>query len=57
VISSDQLARKDKESLLETQIQLVLLSDLTNQALKRKLAEQQLSGLLETADLTQSDSA
>ena len=40
---------------LETKIGLVILSDLTNEALERKLADEELSGLLELADLTESD--
>jgi len=43
-------------SALETQIGLEVLSDLTNQTLEGQLADQQLSGLLVTTDLTKGDS-
>ncbi len=33
------------------------MSDLTNQTLERKLSDQELSGLLVTTDLTESDSS
>lgn len=42
---------------LETQIGVVVLSNLTHKSLERELANQQLSGLLELPDLTQSHSA
>jgi hypothetical protein len=42
---------------LEPEIGLEVLRDLTNQALERKLADEELSALLILADLTQSDSA
>lgn len=40
---------------LEAKIGLEVLSDFTNQALERKLADQELSRLLVTTDLTESD--
>ena len=40
---------------LEAEIGLEVLRDLTNEALERKLADQQLSGLLVFADFTQGD--
>ena len=42
---------------LEAQVRLELLSDLTHQTLERELADEQLSGLLVAADLTESDGA
>jgi len=42
---------------LETKVVLVLLSDLANEALERRLADEEVSGLLVLADLTQSDRA
>ena len=40
---------------LETQVSLEVLSDLTNQTLEWQFADQKLSGLLVTTDLTESD--
>ena len=40
---------------LETQVSLEVLSDLTDQTLEWQLADQKLSGLLVTTDLTESD--
>ena len=40
---------------LEAEVGLEVLSDLTNQTLEWELADQELSGLLVTADLTESD--
>ena len=40
---------------LETQVGLEVLSDLTDQPLEGQLADQKLSGLLVTTDLTESD--
>ena len=42
---------------LEAKIALEVLGDLTNEALEGKLPEEELSGLLELADLTESHSA
>ena len=42
---------------LESQIGLEILSDLTDQTLEGKLADQKLSGLLVSPDLTESDSS
>ena len=42
---------------LEAQVGLEILGDLADQALERQLADEQLSGLLVLADLTQSNSA
>ena len=39
----------------ETQVSLEVLSDLTNQTLEWQFADQKLSGLLVTTDLTESD--
>ncbi len=41
---------------LEAEISLELLGNLTNQTLEGELADQELSGLLVTTDLTESDS-
>ena len=40
---------------LETQVSLEVLSDLTDQPLEGQFADQKLSGLLVTTDLTESD--
>lgn len=40
---------------LEAEVGLEVLSDLTNQALERQLADQELSRLLVATDLTESD--
>ena len=40
---------------LEAEVGLEILSDLANQTLERKLADQELSGLLVATDLTESD--
>merc|ERR1712131_566456 len=42
---------------LETQISLEVLSNLTDKTLEGQLADQELSGLLVTTDLTESDSS
>lgn len=42
---------------LEAEISLVVLGDLTHKSLERKLADQKLSGLLVSADLTKSHSS
>ena len=42
---------------LETQVGLEVLCDLTDEALERQLADQQLRGLLVTTDFTESDGA
>jgi hypothetical protein len=40
---------------LETEVGLEVLSDLTNETLEGKLSDEELGGLLVTADLTESD--
>ena len=50
------LESKDSTGL-ESQVGLEVLSNLTHQPLERQLADEQLSGLLILADLTQSDSS
>ena len=50
------LKGKDGRSL-ESEIGLEVLGDLTNKALERQLADEELSGLLVTSDLTKSDSS
>jgi hypothetical protein len=42
---------------LEAQVGLVVLSDLTNETLERKLADEQLGGFLVTTNFTESDSS
>lgn len=42
-------------SALESEVGLEVLSDFTDKALERQLADQQLSGLLVTTDLTESN--
>ena len=42
---------------LEAEVALEVLGDLTNEALEGKLSEEELSGLLELADLTKSHGA
>jgi hypothetical protein len=42
---------------LETEVRLEVLGDLTHQALERKLAEEELGGLLVPTDLTKGDGA
>ena len=42
---------------LEAEIGLVVLGDLTHKALERQLADQELGGLLVSADLAESDSS
>jgi len=48
------LQGKDSRSL-ETKIALEILRDLTDKSLERKLADEELGGLLVTSDLTKSD--
>lgn len=48
------LLQSTNSSALEAQICFEVLSDFTNQTLKRKFANQQLSGLLVTPDFTES---
>lgn len=42
---------------LETEVGLEILSDFTNETLERELSDQELSRLLVTTDLTESDSS
>ena len=42
---------------LETEVRLEILSNLANQTLERELADEELSRLLEFADLTEGDSS
>lgn len=53
---SGLLKGKDGRSL-ESEVSLVVLSDLSHKALERELADQKLGGLLVSADLTESDSS
>jgi len=50
------LERKERCGL-EAKVGLELLSELANQALERELADEELSGLLVSPDLAESDSA
>ena len=49
------LLESDNRGRLEAEVGLEVLRDLTDQALERELADQELSGLLVAADLTESD--
>jgi hypothetical protein len=52
-----RLLQRHDSMRLESEIGVEVLRDLTNQALERKFADEELSALLIPADLTQSDSA
>ena len=56
-VSLGRLLQSQYGGRLEAKIRLEVLSDFANQALERQLAEQKLSRLLVTTDLTNSDSA
>jgi len=40
---------------LESQISFILMSDFSNESLERKLSDEEVSGLLELSDFSQSD--
>jgi hypothetical protein len=56
-VSLGGLLKSQNGRALETEIGLVVLGDLSNKALERKLADQELGALLVTSDLTKSDSS
>ena len=56
-VSLRSLLKGSDGRTLETEIRLESLRDLTNEALERKLADEQISRLLVTTDLTKSDSS
>ena len=51
------LLEGENRRALEAEVSLELLSNLANQALERELADEELSGLLVSPDLAESDSA
>lgn len=55
-ISLNRLLKSTNGGRLETKIGLELLGNLTNKTLEGELADEKLSGLLVTTDLTKSDS-
>ena len=55
-VSFGSLLNSEDSLRLESQITLVLLSDLTDKSLEGELSDEQLSGLLELSDLTESHS-
>jgi hypothetical protein len=56
-VSLSRFLKSQDSRSLESEISLEVLSNFTNQTLERKLADQELSGLLVTSDLTKSDSS
>ena len=54
-VSLNGLLKSTDGGGLEAEIRLEVLSNLTNETLERQLADQKLSGLLVTTDLTESD--
>merc|ERR1712131_367461 len=54
-VSLRSLLQSHDSAGLETQVSLEVLSDLTDQTLEGQLADQELSGLLVTTDLTEGD--
>ena len=56
-VSLASLLKSHNSRALEPQISLEVLGDFTHQTLERQLADQQLSRLLVTADLTKSNSS
>jgi hypothetical protein len=53
-VSLGRLLKSEDSRSLETEISLVVLSDLSHQTLERELADKKLGGLLVSADLTKS---
>jgi hypothetical protein len=51
------LLKSEDGGALEAEVSLEVLGNLTNKALERQLADEELSGLLVASDLTESDSA
>ena len=56
-VSLGRLLKSEHGGSLEAKVGLEVLSDLTHKSLEGKLADQELSGLLEATDLTESDGA
>lgn len=54
-VSLGSLLKGSNGGALETKVSLAVLSNLTNETLEGKLADQKLSGLLVTTDFTKSD--
>jgi hypothetical protein len=54
-VSLDRLLESSDGRRLEAEVGLEVLSDLTDETLEGELADQKLSGLLVTTDLTESD--
>lgn len=54
-VSLSSLLEGSNGGALETEVSLAVLGDLTNETLEGELADQELSGLLVTTDLTESD--
>ena len=54
-VSLNGLLESTDGGRLEAKVRLEVLSDFTDQALERQLADQQLGGLLVTTDFTESD--
>merc|ERR1712131_417959 len=54
-VSLRSLLQSHDSAGLETQVSLEVLSDLTDKTLEGQLADQELSGLLVTTDLTEGD--
>lgn len=54
-VGLDGLLKSTDGGGLEAEVGLEVLSNLTNQTLEGELADQKLSGLLVTTDLTESD--
>ena len=56
-VSLSGLLEREHSGALETQVRLEVLGDLADEALERKLADEQLRGLLVAADLAERDGA
>jgi hypothetical protein len=56
-VSLSGLLESENRRALEAEVSLELLGNLANQALERELADEELSGLLVSPDLAESDSA
>jgi len=54
-VGFDRLLKSTDGGRLESKVRLEILSDLTNQALEWEFADQKLSGLLVSTNLTKSD--
>lgn len=54
-VSLSSLLEGSNSGALETEVSLAVLGNLTNETLEGELADQELSGLLVTTDLTESD--